>query len=118
MSDTHHTDEGLYVRHGVPSLAAPTAADSGVAPHGKGRTRGSASHVSTRSPAHGASGRRRASRSDAPALSITFGEGMSDDEIVDHFARLLLAVSSDRPAIAHSPGASSSRVGDEDVFDE
>jgi hypothetical protein len=34
------------------------------------------------------------------SFNVTIGEGLTDDEIVDAFARLLLAVSRERPAIA------------------
>jgi hypothetical protein len=46
---------------------------------------------------------------------VTVVRAMTDDEIVDAFARLRLAVSRERPAIAQAPGASSPReTGGED----
>jgi hypothetical protein len=46
----------------------------------------------------------------SPAFTVTIGEGLNDDEIVDAFAHLLLAASCERPAIAQAPGASSPRA--------
>lgn len=46
----------------------------------------------------------------SPAFAVTIGEGLTDDEIVAAFARLLLAVSCERPAIASASGASSPRA--------
>ena len=43
-------------------------------------------------------------------FAVSIGEGLTDDEIVDAFARLLLAVSRERPAIASASGASSPRA--------
>jgi hypothetical protein len=55
----------------------------------------------------------------SPAFTVTIGEGLNDEEIVDHFAHLLLAVSRERPAIAHAPGASSKRaIGGEEPSHE
>jgi alkanesulfonate monooxygenase SsuD/methylene tetrahydromethanopterin reductase-like flavin-dependent oxidoreductase (luciferase family) len=59
--------------------------------------------------------RERAGRELYTKTSIMLGLGETDDEIVDAFAHLLLAVSRERPAIAHAPGASSPReTGGED----
>jgi hypothetical protein len=46
----------------------------------------------------------------SPAFNVTIGEGLTDDELVDRLARLLLAVSRERPAIASASGASSPRA--------
>jgi hypothetical protein len=42
-------------------------------------------------------------------LNIIIGEGLTDDEIVDAFAHLLLGLSRERPTIAHAPGESPSQ---------
>ena len=49
----------------------------------------------------------REGRRGTPAFTVTFGEGLTDDEIVDRLAHLLLAVSRERPAIAQALGGSS-----------
>jgi hypothetical protein len=43
------------------------------------------------------------------SFAVTIGEGLTDDAIVDALARLLLAVSRERPTIASASGASSPR---------
>jgi hypothetical protein len=61
----------------------------------------------------------RKGRSGSPTFTVTIGEGLTDDAIVDAFAHLLLAVSRERPAIAHAPGASSKRaIGGEEPCHE
>ncbi len=52
---------------------------------------------------------RRARRPD-PTFSVSIGDGLTDDELVDRLAHLLLAVSCERPAIASASGASSLRA--------
>jgi hypothetical protein len=57
----------------------------------------------------------RGTKARSGSFAVTIGEGLNDDEIVDAFAHLLLAVSRERPAIAQAPGASSpSDYGGED----
>jgi len=47
--------------------------------------------------------RKGGSRS--PSFTITTGEGLTDEEIVDAFAHLLLSLSVEKPAIAPATGA-------------
>jgi hypothetical protein len=110
MDHLNHVHEDAH--ENAPPAARPGSVDRVDASANEVR-RGRDPHVieSSADPARApARVQARRQRRQAPAFSITIGEGLTDDEIVDAFARLLLAVSRERPAIASASGASSPRA--------
>jgi hypothetical protein len=52
----------------------------------------------------------RRQRRPAPSFTVTIGEGLTDDAIVDAFAQLLVAVSQERPTVRPAPAGDCSHV--------
>ena len=110
MRDTTHTHEANDERTARGAVAPEGPADSGKPADIGGSPRGVSTNISPAPASRRAPGRVREGRRGSPTVSIKIDEGLTDDEIVDAFARLLLAVSRERPAIAQAPGASSPRA--------
>lgn len=110
MSDTNHTNEAQHERRSRESSAAQSTADPRVTAGGRRRSRGSTPNVSPDAAPDGTPRPVRKGRDGTPTFAVTIGDGLTDDELVDRLANLLLAVSCERPAIASASGASSPRA--------
>ena len=110
MRDTNHTSEANHERTDRGTAASTRAEDSGKPADIGGSPRRVSSDLAPTPASRRAARPVREGRRGSPTVSVQIGEGLTDDEIVDAFAHLLLALSREGSTIAQAPGESPSQA--------